>query len=451
MIATTLAPLPLPGNHASSTLNGLSTSSGLLAMLNDPTTEIRKAALHALLKCVDKLWHEVADALPDLESFAEDDSLDLETRSCAAAVASRVYFHLEENIQALRLALLSGKRYFDVVDTASKQDPYANALIGAAIRLYIKYRKREMKATRDGPGEVFVSEDGDMIDKIIDHGPEEDTADLDPKFNRTGKAATQLVDMEQLELVVDSMFQRCYADAEYNHALGLALEAHHVTKFKQVLEVARNQASIKQYKDSLAYSIYACVNLVTSKRFRTAALEVVAEEYTNLQKVDPDMDWSALCRVQQLLNKPDKVAHIISHVLNISNNKDAELIGYQLCFDLVDTGDMGFFTRVAAALPQKPIEDDGSNSAIDWVKLDQARRVLTGGFSGELALSFLHKQSDSDPLIMENLKKALDEKGGRNSVLHHCAVVCHSYLNAGTTNDSFLREHLDWMKKASNW
>jgi 26S proteasome regulatory subunit N2 len=69
-----------------------------------------------------------------------------------------------------------------------------------------------------------------------------------------------------------------------------------------------------------------------------------------------------------------------------------------------------------------------------------------------LGLSFLHKNSDSDRLIMENLKKALEERGGgRNSVLHNCAVVTHSYLNAGTTNDSFLRDNLDWMRKASNW
>lgn len=39
----------------------------------------------------------------------------------------------------------------------------------------------------------------------------------------------------------------------------------------------------------------------------------------------------------------------------------------------------------------------------------------------------------------------------RNSVLHNCAVTAHGYLNAGTTNDDFLRDNLDWMKKASNW
>jgi 26S proteasome regulatory subunit N2 len=442
IMASTLPPLPVAGAHGVSPSTAYSTSSGLLAMLQDPTPEVRNAALQALLKVVDTLWHEVAEALPDLESFAEDDTLDVETRSCAAAVASRVYFHLEENIQALRLALLSGKQYFDVVDKAAKDDPYSNALVSAAIRLYIKYRKVEMKAGSDG---TAAAEDADMVDKLLDQ-------DVDEEAAGGGAGSEKLVvDMAELERVVDSMFQRCYADAVYNHALGVALEAHHVTKFKQVLEVARKQASTTEYKDTLSYAVYASVNLVTSKRFRTAALEVVAEEYTNLQKVDAHMDWSALCRVQQLLNKPEQVANIIFSILSKNDDEDSELIGYQLCFDLVDSGDMGFFNRVAAALPPKPEEVDGSSSGAEWDRLDQARRVLTGGFSGELALSFLHKQSDSDPLIMENVKKALDEKGGRNSVLHNCAVVCHAYLNAGTTNDSFLRTHLDWMKKASNW
>ena len=54
---------------------------------------------------------------------------------------------------------------------------------------------------------------------------------------------------------------------------------------------------------------------------------------------------------------------------------------------------------------------------------------------------------------MENLKKSLEERGsgGRSSLLHNAAVMTHSYLYAGTTNDSFLRDYLDWMKKASNW
>lgn len=39
----------------------------------------------------------------------------------------------------------------------------------------------------------------------------------------------------------------------------------------------------------------------------------------------------------------------------------------------------------------------------------------------------------------------------RNSVLHGAAVISHGYMNAGTTTDTFLRENLEWLGRASNW
>jgi 26S proteasome regulatory subunit N2 len=98
------------------------------------------------------------------------------------------------------------------------------------------------------------------------------------------------------------------------------------------------------------------------------------------------------------------------------------------------------------------IDQDGIGEA-NQGRSDKVQRVLVGGFSAELSLSFLHKQSKADRMIMERLKTALEERssGSRNSLLHTAAVVTHSYLYAGTTNDSFLRDYLDWMKKASNW
>jgi len=140
----------------------------------------------------------------------------------------------------------------------------------------------------------------------------------------------------------------------------------------------------------------------------------------------------------------DSVAEVLGSLLK-GSEEDA-LLGYQLCFDLVDSGDQAFVTQVSEAIATMASEENADR----W---SQVARVLTGGFSSELALSFLHKQSHADRLIMENLKKSLEERGsgGRSSLLHNAAVMTHAYLYAGTTNDSFLRDYLDWMKKASNW
>jgi 26S proteasome regulatory subunit N2 len=134
------------------------------------------------------------------------------------------------------------------------------------------------------------------------------------------------------------------------------------------------------------------------------------------------------------LGQPAAVANVVTSLFE--GTEEDRLLGYQLCFDLVDTGDQAFLQGVASVISE-----------------ENALKVLTGGFSSELALSFLHKHSNADRRIMEDLKKAMEERGGggRNSILHNAAVITHSYLYAGTTNDSFLRDHLDWMKKASNW
>ena len=44
---------------------------GLLALLSEPDPSLVSHALTKLLSVVDALWHEVAEALPDLEAIAE--------------------------------------------------------------------------------------------------------------------------------------------------------------------------------------------------------------------------------------------------------------------------------------------------------------------------------------------------------------------------------------------
>lgn len=36
-------------------------------------------------------------------------------------------------------------------------------------------------------------------------------------------------------------------------------------------------------------------------------------------------------------------------------------------------------------------------------------------------------------------------------MLHGATVVAHGYMNAGTTTDTFLRENLEWLGRASHW
>jgi len=373
-------------------------------MLSENKPKLIHAALVKLLSVVDTLWFECSESLPLLEEISEDANHDAKTRAVASAVASRVFFHLEEYRDALRLALGAGDEYFNVV---ADKNPYIETLVCKAIGIYTK-----------GKG-------GDDEDDGLDGDLDEDADD--------GMS-------EKVVGVVEKMFERCYVDRQWTHALGIALEAKNIDK---VLEIYTRCDDLDEKLASLKYGLSACTTVVTNKNFRTAALKVVAEQLKSLP--ESHLDYASRCMCDHLLGNSEDVWKLVYSLLK--QGGDSALMAFQLCFDLVDTGDQHFVAAVA-----KGIEGIASEMVGDLKDgYDKCIRIMLGGFAGELELAFLYKESDSDPLIMKNLKKALEEKSSRNSMLHSMSIHTHAFLNAGTTGDTFLRENLEFLKKASNW
>lgn len=285
----------------------------------------------------------------------------------------------------------------------------------------------------------------------------EATGDVSEGKDGTGdeeKDSFQHIPIEKLQSVVQFMFERCYKEGNFEHALGIALEANETDKVNEILDCCAKQAGtdvMKMYQ-VLQFAFDAATTVVTSKAFRFEVVQVIAMKLETLLN-DPAVSTAIrkacafnLANTHQVLKAVEPVSQIVSNLLN--GDEDDSLLGLQLCFDLVESGDQNYVISVAEALPS--VDEDQAKEVKD--RYEKAMRILTGGFSSELAVSFLHKNSDSDPLIMQNLKEALEHRGaGRNSALHNCAVLTHSYLNAGTTNDAFLRDNLEWMRKASNW
>ena len=65
---------------------------------------------------VDHQWHEIADSLPRIEDFLNEESFP--QKELAASVASKVYYHIELTEDALRLALEAGE-CFDIREESS--------------------------------------------------------------------------------------------------------------------------------------------------------------------------------------------------------------------------------------------------------------------------------------------------------------------------------------------
>lgn len=52
------------------------------------------------------------------------------------------------------------------------------------------------------------------------------------------------------------------------------------------------------------------------------------------------------------------------------------------------------------------------------------------------------------PQILKNIKGAVD---ARQSVAHSATILANALMHAGTSIDTFLRENLEWLSRATNW
>uniref|UniRef100_M4BF93 Uncharacterized protein n=1 Tax=Hyaloperonospora arabidopsidis (strain Emoy2) TaxID=559515 RepID=M4BF93_HYAAE len=396
-------------------------AAGVLSLLEEEDNVLKAHALEQLNQVVDHHWAEIADAIPLIEELSEEKSFP--NRELAAYVASKCFFHLEEYEDALRLALGAGT-YFDL----NMRSQYTDTIIATCIDNYVAVRAKE-----DVEAEKA----------------------LDPRLTH----------------VVERMFERCYAAGEFRQAMGIALEARRLDQVKECL--ARSTDALA----ALSYCFEICKTVVSNRHFRLKVFGVMLEVYRSR----PTQDHVSLCQVLQMLDNHMEVSKILEQLVR-GTDRDC-LIAFQVVFDLNENENQKFLMNVYHSLPTpSPTADsaatDGTTATEEgkteslvsdtttstvpatppvapagarsdyWDKLSKLKQILCGEFLVDLKLDFLHSRSDSDPLIMKTIKTAVEN---RNSVLHHAAVIAHAYMNCGTTSDSFLRENLEWLGKATNW
>ena len=124
----------------------LTSASGILALLEEPSNELKTHALTNLHQVVDEFWAEIADAksLTLIEELSEDEQF--ASSELASAVASKCFFHLEEYGDALKFALGAGQ-YFDV----SSKSEYVETLVAKCIDKYIADRNEQATSPDTAP------------------------------------------------------------------------------------------------------------------------------------------------------------------------------------------------------------------------------------------------------------------------------------------------------------
>eukprot|EP00126_Sphaerothecum_destruens_P004013 Sdes_comp17882_c0_seq1m7144 len=377
----------------------LTSAAGILALLDEPQPEIKAFALEKLNVLVDTFWAEISDAIGKIEIFYEDEKFP--QRKLASLIASKVYYHLGEFEDSLQFALGAGD-LFDV----TVRSQYVDTMIAKCIDKYTQARINNY----DSPNSASV---------------------LDAR----------------LVSIVNRMFARCFADKEYRQAVGISLETRRLDIFEKAVKESDHVA------DMLTYAMQVCMTLVQCKPFRTQVLTILADLYKTFQI--PDFINMSQCFI--FLNDYEKLANLL---ISLCENEQNLLIAFQISFDTFQNATQHFLSSLRASLTKIRIasgekslqlegadEDGKSTNSTLGENLQQVDRILSGEITITLYQEFLFRNMQVDMYMLTNTKNLVQ----RNSVCHTAVVIANSFLHTGTTIDSFLRDNLDWLGRATNW
>ncbi|KAL2242534.1 26S proteasome non-ATPase regulatory subunit 1 homolog A [Sesamum indicum] len=406
----------------------VSSAGGLLAMLNESHPALKLHALSNLNAFVDYFWPEISTSVPIIESLYEDEEFD--QRQLAALLVSKVFYYLGELNDSLSYALGAGPQ-FDV----SEDSDYVHTLLAKAIDEYASLKAKAAEAN-------------------------DESAVIDPR----------------LEAIVERMLDKCIADGKYQQAIGMAIECRRLDKLEEAVIRSDNVHATINYCIDVSHSF------VNRREYRLEVLRLLVKVYQQL----PSPDFLSICQRLMFLDEPEGVASILEKLLR-SENVDDALLAFQIAFDLVENEHQAFLLKVRDRLPSaksQPLEPvhsgspqpdsvqsgnvvisedvqmtDGTQAdgnatipdpseAIYAERLTKIRGILSGETSIQLTLQFLYSHNRSDLLILKTIKQSVEM---RNSVCHSATIYANAIMHAGTTVDTFLRENLDWLSRATNW
>ncbi|KAE9613873.1 putative 26S proteasome regulatory complex, non-ATPase subcomplex, Rpn2/Psmd1 subunit [Lupinus albus] len=406
----------------------VSSAGGMLAMLNEPHLSLKLHALSNLNNLVDTFWPEISTSVPLIESLYEDEEFDQHQRQLAALLVSKVFYYLGELNDSLSYALGAGP-LFDV----SEDSDYVHTLLAKAIDEYASLKSKVAESNHE-------------------------SVKVDPR----------------LEAIVERMLDKCITDGKYHQAMGIAIECRRLDKLEEAITRSDD------VKGTLSYCIDVSHSFVNLREYRHEVLRLLVKVFQKLHSPD----YLSICQCLMFLDEPEGVASILEKLL-LSESKDDALLAFQIAFDLVENEHQAFLLNVRDRLTSpksqpsesaqpKPNDADPTQSAsgaddvqmtdgdsasvvkvpedpseITYAeRLNKIKGILSGETSIQLTLQFLYSHNKSDLLILKTIKQSVEM---RNSVCHSATIYANAIMHAGTTVDTFLRENLDWLSRATNW
>jgi len=383
-------------------------ASSALFLLDEPEQEIQAHALKALDVMADSFWPEISPYVAKIQALSEDNSFP--SAALAALVSAKVLFHLGELEEAMEYALSAGD-LFDV--TANNQ--FSLTLRAKCIDEYIRVQVKRFET--------------------------------DTKVAGSSSDAAELAMPAGLEKVVDRVLDDCVIRGEVREAIGIAIEARRLDRVEYSLDHGCKTSS--QRIGALKYCFDCVQGLVAHRAYRGEVLKLVA----SLHRKEPEPDEVSIARCLAFVEDAGGVADCLVRLLDSCSDvakTRSELLAYQIACDVYDNDAPHFAQKVAALLPKVSAAPGTSVESLPETdkRVVKLCAILSGIVFSAYALEFLYTENHSDMYIMKSMKSTLDN---RSSLNHSALIFANSVAHAGTTVDTFLRDNLDWLARASSW
>lgn len=483
----------------------LTSAVGVLSFLFDEEPELKVFALQTLNDDIDTLWTEVAGSVNQIEALYEDESFP--DRKLAALVLAKVYYHLQEYNESMVFALGAGDLFklngggefeetiisrcvdqYIAVSAELHSSPQATVKEGAptlATSFANSANETASAAALTSPTTPFSHStlpSKSLLSRASTNTNLETPATSSLKASKNGilpiPALSERQTQAALQSVIDTLFENCLREGRYRQVVGIAVEARNLDVLRMVIKRAsddENKAAGKQVEGAVGaveelmeYVLDICMGVVQERGLRTDILKLILDILNEI----PTPDYFSIAKCVVYLNQDEEATSMLRQLV-AKNDPHARAIAYQIAFDLYDNGTQEFLGKIIKSLPDsspeekeqpEPTESDQllgelndragppdvttENKKEESEVFENIKNILDGTRTIKLNLEFLYRNNHTDLSILNKVRDSLE---GRNSIFHSAVTFCNAFMNAGTTNDKFFRDNLEWLGKAVNW
>lgn len=484
-------------------MKALTSAVSLLSFLFDEETELKVFALQTLNADIDTLWTEIAGSVNQIEALYEDESFP--ERKLAALVLSKVYFHLQEYNESMVFALGAGE-LFKLDQGGEFEETIISKFVDQYIALSAQRHFSPQVGVKDGAPTLATSfaqaasesanaaaltspttpfshstlPSKSLLSRASTNTNLETPAVIGVKDSRYGgvlpiSALSDRQTQAALQGVIDTLFENCLREGRYRQVVGIAVEARNLEVLRMVIKRAskdEKRAAGKQVEGTpgvveelMEYILDICMGVVQERSLRKKILKLILSILSEI----PTPDYFSIAKCVVYLNQDEEATFMLRQLIG-QNDPNALAIAYQIAFDLYDNGTQEFLGKIIKSLPEGAPEGKEKDEATESDALlgelnnragpgevvppgtaevfAHIRNILDGTRTIKLNLEFLYRNNHTDLSILNKVRDSLE---GRNSIFHSAVTFCNAFMNAGTTNDKFFRENLEWLGKAVNW